>query len=106
MTNINEYYKASLVADKKSANTIKNYLLYVGKMLAFVNKPVEEISFLDLTAWKASISNLSTASMNIQISAIKSYFKFLTRLSMRILLLTLLLLRLRIRKSIISPQKM
>lgn len=77
MTNINEYYKASLVADKKSENTIKNYLLYVGKMLAFVNKPVEEISFLDLTAWKASISNLSTASMNIQISAVRNYFKFL-----------------------------
>ncbi len=34
MTNINEYYKASLVADKKSENTIKNYLLYVDKMLA------------------------------------------------------------------------
>ena len=78
MTNINEYYKASLVADKKSENTIKNYLLYVDKMLAFVNKPVEEISFLDLTAWKASISNLSTASMNIQISAVRNYFKFVT----------------------------
>lgn len=78
MTNINEYYKASLVADKKSENTIKNYMLYVDKMMAFVGKPVETITFLDLTAWKASISNLSSASMNIQVSAVKSYFKFLT----------------------------
>lgn len=74
----NEYYMASLIADKKSENTIKNYMKYVEKMLVFVGKPVNEISFLDLTGWKASISNLSTASMNLQISAVKSYFKFLT----------------------------
>lgn len=78
MTTIHPVYVSSLIADKKSENTIKNYTRYINQMLEYVNKPVEEISFLDLTAWKASISHLAPASMNIQIAAVRSYFKFLT----------------------------
>lgn len=75
---IHPVYVSSLIADKKSEKTIKAYTGYIEKMLNFINKPVEDITFLDLTAWKASISHLAPASMNIQIAAIKSYFKFLT----------------------------
>lgn len=74
---MNVNYITYLQAEQKSVRTIEEYTKYIQKMLNFVNKPDNEITFLDLSNWKASISHLAPSSVSLQISAIKSYFNFL-----------------------------
>lgn len=74
---MNKNYIAWLVGDKKSENTIKNYVKYVEKFLEHTGKSETEITKQDFIAYKASIANLSSASMALQINSIKSYFRFL-----------------------------
>lgn len=74
---MNANYITYLQAEQKSARTIEEYTKYIQKMLDFVNKPDDKITFLDLSNWKASIAHLAPSSVSLQISAIKSYFNFL-----------------------------
>lgn len=76
---MNANYINYLTAMKKSENTIKNYTRYVEQMLAFVGKEDADITYTDLMNWQASISHLSGNSVCLQIAAIKSYFKFLSK---------------------------
>ena len=74
---MNNNYINYLTANRKSARTIGTYTDYVQKMLKFIGKPDNEITKADLLNWQNSISHLSANSINLQISAIKSYFGFL-----------------------------
>ena len=74
---MNANYITYLQAEQKSVRTIEEYTKYIQKMLDFVNKPDDKITFLDLSNWKASIAHLASSSVGLQISAIKSYFNFL-----------------------------
>ena len=74
---MNNNYINYLTANRKSVRTIETYTDYVQKMLKFIGKPDTEITKADLLSWQNSISNLSANSINLQISAIKSYFGFL-----------------------------
>lgn len=74
---MNANYITYLQAEQKSTRTIEEYTKYIQKMLDFVNKPDNKITFLDLSNWKASIAHLAPSSVSLQISAIKSYFNFL-----------------------------
>lgn len=74
---MNNNYISYLKADKKSERTISEYTKYVTKMLNFIGKKENEITYTDLIEWKASISHLASSSVCLQIAAIKSYFKFL-----------------------------
>ena len=80
---MNNSYISYLQAAKKSQRTIDTYTDYVNKMSAFINKPDEEIKTVDLMNWQASISHLSSATVHLQVSAIKSYFKFLKKIGVR-----------------------
>ena len=66
-----------LKSDKKSENTIKNYTRYIEQCLNFIQKKENEITIKDLNDYKNSIANLSSASIALQINAIKSYFNYL-----------------------------
>lgn len=79
---MNQSYVNYLKAMKKSDNTIKNYTKYVQSALNYINKPDNEITFLDLTDYQASISHLAPNSIRLQLAAIKSYFKFLQKASL------------------------
>lgn len=70
-------YVNYLVAEKKSSKTIESYTKYVQQMLDFIQKPVETITFMDITNWKASISHLSPATIALQVSSVKNYFNWL-----------------------------
>lgn len=74
---MNKAYVDYLVAEHKSKRTIDTYVNYIEKALAFIGKPDSEITRIDLMNWQNSISHLSANSINLQISAIKSYFGFL-----------------------------
>ena len=74
---MNKGYVDYLVAEHKSKRTIDTYVNYIEKALAFIDKPDSEITRIDLMNWQNSISHLSANSINLQISAIKSYFSFL-----------------------------
>lgn len=72
-----DMYIQSLVADRKSENTIKSYSFDIKDMLSFIDKDEKEICYFDLINWKNHISNLSSGSMARKISSVKGYFKFL-----------------------------
>lgn len=74
---MNNNYINYLTANRKSVRTIETYTDYVQKMLKFIGKPDTEITKADLLNWQNSISHLSPSTINLQISAIKSYFGFL-----------------------------
>ena len=76
---MNQYYVPSLVAAKKSENTIKNYTRYIEKALKYIGKPDNEVTYLDLVNYQSTLNDLSNNSVRIQISALKSYFSFLTK---------------------------
>lgn len=70
-------YITYLKSEQKSIKTINEYVKYATQMLSFINKPVNEITYMDLIEWKSSISHLSSNSVCLQIAAIKKYFEFL-----------------------------
>lgn len=74
---MNKNYIVWLKSDKKSDNTIKNYIRYVEAFLTFVGKEDVNVTVEDFLNYKDTISNLSSASIALQINAIKSYFRFL-----------------------------
>ena len=66
-----------LRAVQKSDNTIKSYTIHINEMLNFINKNENDITYVDLLRWQGSLSNNSPATVNLKISAVKSYFKYL-----------------------------
>ena len=74
---MNTNYTTYLSAKNYSANTIKNYLKYVKEALDFINKPDNNITYMDILSWSTTFNNMSINSQNIRISAIRNYFEFL-----------------------------
>lgn len=70
------YLKAS---GKSEKNTIIPYVKYVNNMLNFIGKDEANITGEDMLNWQNSLAGLSSATIDLQIDAVHSYFKFLTR---------------------------
>lgn len=77
---MNNGYINYLNASKKSENTIKNYTRHINEMLNIIKKDEAEITYADLMNWQSEISNCAPATLNLKISAVMSYFKYLYRI--------------------------
>lgn len=77
---MNNGYINYLNASKKSENTIKNYTRHINEMLNIIKKDETQITYADLMNWQSEISNCSPATLNLKISAVMSYFKYLYRI--------------------------
>lgn len=73
-------YIAYLKAIQKSDNTIKSYSTHINEMLNIIGKPENEIKYVDLLEWMKTISSNSPATINLKISAVKNYFKYLKKI--------------------------
>ena len=73
-------YISYLKAMHKSENTIKSYNTHINEMLNIVGKSENEIKYVDLLEWMKKISNNSPATINLKISAVKNYFKYLKKI--------------------------
>lgn len=73
-------YIAYLKAIQKSDNTIKSYSTHINEMLNIIGKPENEIKYVDLLEWMKAISTNSPATINLKISAVKNYFKYLKKI--------------------------
>ena len=74
---MNSHYERYLKSEKMSDNTIRAYLGHVGQALDYIGKADEDITYLDLIDWKASISDLSSSTVDVKIASVHSYFQFL-----------------------------
>ena len=74
---MNSHYERYLKSEKMSDNTIRAYLGHIGQALDYIGKADEDITYLDLIDWKASISDLSSSTVDVKIASIHSYFQFL-----------------------------
>ena len=74
---MNSHYERYLKSEKMSDNTIRAYLGHVGQALDYIGKADEDITYLDLIDWKASISDLSSSTVALKVASIHSYFQFL-----------------------------
>jgi len=76
---MNNTYINYLKGQQKSTNTIDSYVRYIDECLAFIGKDDSEITYADLIRWQNNFSNLSSATINLRIAAVKSYFKYLRK---------------------------
>lgn len=76
---MNTNYVTYLKAMQKSENTIKSYISHVNEMLVMINKNENDITYSDLLNWQSSFINNSPATINLKISSVKSYFKYLKK---------------------------
>lgn len=76
MTNL-EMYINFLKGDKKSLNTITAYHQDLCQFLSIVDKEECDITYADLLMYKSAISNMSSATVNRKIVAVKNYLQFL-----------------------------
>lgn len=74
---MNSHYASYLKSEKMSDNTIRSYLGHIGQALDYIGKADEDITYLDLIDWKASISNLSSSTVALKVASVRSYFHFL-----------------------------
>ena len=74
---MNSHYERYLKSEKMSDNTIRAYLSHIGQALDYIGKADEDITYLDLIDWKASISDLSSSTVALKVASIHSYFQFL-----------------------------
>lgn len=74
---MNTYYVNYLRGAGRSENTIKSYCNNIKLMLDSINKPENEITFLDLVAWQSSLENKSTSTIHSKVIAVQNYFDFL-----------------------------
>lgn len=70
-------YLNYMKAEKMSANTMRAYSQHINQMLDYIGKDETDITYLDLIDWKASISDLSSATVANKIAAIHNYFQFM-----------------------------
>lgn len=71
-------FMSYMKAEKMSANTMRGYSNHINQMLKTVNKPEQDITYLDLVDWKAGISGQASATVANKVAAVRSYFQFLT----------------------------
>lgn len=71
-------YTNFMKAEKMSENTMRVYTNHINQMLDSIGKPEQNITYLDLVDWKASIANQAGATVANKVAAVKSYFQFLT----------------------------
>ena len=76
---MNENYITYLESQRRSPLTIANYTKYINMALEYIRKPENEITYMDLVAWKNTFANLKPNSQNIRIAAVKNYFGFLKK---------------------------
>lgn len=76
---MNENYITYLESQRRSPLTIANYTKYIDMALEYIRKPENEITYIDLVAWKNTFANLKPNSQNIRIAAVKNYFGFLKK---------------------------
>ena len=74
---MNSHYERYLKSEKMSDNTIRAYLGHIGQALDYIGKADEDITYLDLIDWKASIANQASATVANKVAAVRSYFQFL-----------------------------
>ena len=77
MATINKNFKDYMRIEKFSPNSVEVYTRNIEQCLNFVGKPENEITALDLMAWKESLNDYSSATMAQHISCVKAYFSFL-----------------------------
>lgn len=70
-------YETYLRASHRSHNSILAYVSDVNLMLRHVNKPCNEIKFMDLVSWQDSMQGLSTSTLHRRVVAVQDYFEFL-----------------------------
>lgn len=76
---MNQNYITYLESQRRSPLTIANYTKYINMALEYIHKPENEITYMDLVAWKNTFANLKPNSQNIRIAAVKNYFGFLKK---------------------------
>lgn len=74
---MNSHYERYLKSEKMSENTIRAYIGHIGQALDYIGKADEDITYLDLIDWKASISDLSSSTVALKVASVRSYFHFL-----------------------------
>lgn len=74
---INSYINY-MKAEKMSENTMRVYTTHINQMLNTINKPEQDITYLDLVDWKAGIVGQASSTVAIKVAAVRSYFQFLT----------------------------
>ena len=70
-------YVNYMKAEKMSENTMRGYTNHINQMLKTINKPEQDITYLDLIDWKAGIASQASATVANKVAAVKSYFGFL-----------------------------
>lgn len=75
---MNKNYLVYLESKSYSPLTIKNYSKYIDMALDFIKKEEKDITSMDIVSWTNTFTNLKPSSQNIRLSAVKSYFGFLT----------------------------
>jgi integrase/recombinase XerD len=60
----------------RSPNTQSSYLNHVNRFLAFVDKPLTEVTLMDIQTWQLSLSGMSSGSQRTALAVIKSLFSF------------------------------
>lgn len=73
---INSYINY-MKAEKMSENTMRVYTTHINQMLNTINKPEQDITYLDLVDWKAGIVGQASSTVAIKVAAVRSYFQFL-----------------------------
>ena len=74
---MNSHYESYLKSEKMSENTIRAYVGHIGQALDYIGKADEDVTYLDLIDWKASISDLSSSTVALKVASVRSYFHFL-----------------------------
>lgn len=80
---MNKNFINYMKGEQKSDCTIKAYVADVQQMLNYVGKCDMSITKTDLIDWKASISNLASASVHRKVAAVKAYFNYLEEAEIR-----------------------
>lgn len=80
---MNKNFINYMKGEQKSDCTIKAYVADVQQMLNYVGKDDMGITKADLIDWKASISNLASASVHRKVAAVKAYFNYLEEAEIR-----------------------
>lgn len=73
---INSYINY-MKSEKMSENTMRVYTTHINQMLDTINKPEQDITYLDLVDWKAGIVGQASSTVAIKVAAVRSYFQFL-----------------------------
>lgn len=79
---LNRGYINYLKVGRKAQMTIDSYVKYIDEMLDFIGKPDDQITRQDMLDWQQSLGHLSSSSVGVRISAVKSYFKYLEKMEM------------------------